>query len=514
MISTTFPWTAAATALELPWTSEALPANTTCPLCHGDHLRVYADRTGDNWCYCVDCAWAGSLLELASKVWQIPVEAAATRLAQAGAAPVRSPDEVAKLLRTGIAGARSRFAALWERARGQLPTRDSNCLMVLRDLRLLTTGADHKSAFHPIQMIGSTGTRELTEVLGITKRTCFTAFGSMRDRPLVLMPYWDAPGRLCGFALRGRFGKTVRTLGDHPNDEAGLAMLPAALAPRNPFGQYVFAMEDPWVALRLHVRHVHTSTRPLPLISWRSDSRGRTRMAWQSLERRVPVVWHWQMTARALQQAILCDGHLGLAGPVTINATEIRNYLRIVPPRDVLNRVLRASAPWPDALAKWMDAVEDGAVTQLLIDLERIGFDRWSIADRLAGKHYARWQSLILPELEQRKISLGGRWLIMECPTGWYIVHNDGPQLLSEVIIRIDTIYRKDGVPHYKGRLLYKGNTVPFDTAVEAIENSPRNWARLKIVAATNERPYISGSWATRLLDMAIKFQAPNVEPC
>jgi hypothetical protein len=101
-------------------TNAALPASVTCPLCTQAGLEVYADEVlGGQWFHCSGCRFAGDAIELASKVWETPIEATIATLAAAGADVAESLETVQAYLRDHV-DYRRRLNVFWSDAQQTL----------------------------------------------------------------------------------------------------------------------------------------------------------------------------------------------------------------------------------------------------------------------------------------------------------------------------------------------------------------------------------------------------------
>jgi hypothetical protein len=142
--------------------------------------------------------------------------------------------------------------------------------MLQRHFGVLSSAEDWKSRTG--RFIGSANRKETDAVLEPTRTANWDAVKTKRSGScpsrnftgkkwddLLVIPYWDLPGRICAFLFIGRDGKMHQDVKYksliHGSDEAGLAMLPALMDGRHShFGHTKFIMCDLDVAIRFHAR--------------------------------------------------------------------------------------------------------------------------------------------------------------------------------------------------------------------------------------------------------------------
>jgi hypothetical protein len=392
---------ALAEQLGLPYDGPALPSRTRCPLCQGQRLTIYDDAVAEgNWFCCADCRAAGDMIELAGACWRLPPDVALAKLKHAGfplAAAAVQAESVASYLQYHV-DYRRRLQQLWEDAQGNLAQSPSATLSRLgnryhlpRDLtperwrdgpgRLVgaATVARIEAAFVP-------GALQPGDRPGMYNRVGDRIFEGKGWDAVLLIPYYDLPGRISGFQFLGRAGArpadqvfhvAERRQGQgqkrHPF-EAGLAWLPRLC--QDCQERDFVAINDPWLALQIQVRHFGTSLIPLPLTVWQDSPSGRTtRNSWQLLQNRRVVIWSWKLDHRAVYQAIQSDGDIAVAGPDEPTISSLNDYVRHLSPADLMRRLVRRARPWREALGEWAQKVHPGTIEDLLFNLESYGVD-------------------------------------------------------------------------------------------------------------------------------------------
>jgi len=290
---------------------------------------------------------------------------------------------------------------------------------------------------------------------------------------VLLTPFYDLPGRVAGFMFLGRRGVNPADQVFHALErrqgqgqkyrpyEAGLAWLPQ-LCRDSPDREFL-AISDPWLALRLQLRHFQGFSTPLPLTVWHDGPAGRTsRQAWQILEGRRVVIWSWQLDHRAVYQAIQANADIALAGPEEPTARSLAHYARQHIPIDLVRRILSRARPWREALGRWARDASEGAIEELLLNLESYGVDVADLCRSSPALRCGKWcQPSRLPE---KVVLLDGRRFI-ERSDGWYHCTKDHKFLkIVDGVIRVERVEATENPQGqiYHGKVLFRGELIPF----------------------------------------------------
>lgn len=521
-------WTAVLGVLNVPVAGRALPARTTCPLCRGGRLTVYEDTiSGGAWHYCFDCYSAGDMIELASAAWGLSPQAALAKMSSLGVglpAEQLEPAAVAKYV-ARHPQTRNRMRDLWRRCMEHLATAKSAELTRLKQrLRIDTHLSPERWRQGPGNLVGGLHSNLVAEAFAVDKKRTFRGRGWGE---VLAVPYHDLPERICAFLLVGRGGGPKDMVfrvpggpGSRPaapdRPEAGLAGLWSIDASRSNYGPHVFAVDDAFFAARLQVRHFATSTRPLPLIAWYDGPRALTRNAWGCLDRHAPVFWGWDMTAALLSQAMRADGLVA----ITPLIAGVDDYVRKDDPADLLRKALKRARPWKEALKDWIDGAPDAAVEEVLAGLRAMGHDPEALVPVAP-----RVGELLCVPASPPSVRLG-TWTVMEQNGQWWGFHSSDRQkvCIMNARLRIDGVLVKNcetfsgrtklhDIPHYRGRLLYEGDEIPFEVPMKALDNNPTLHLPGILARAKGKVLYIASGWAKRLIQVAKLFQIPDGEP-
>lgn len=469
--------------------------------------------TSGQWHYCFDCHSSGDLIELAARAWDLSPQGAIRKLARLG---FNIPEEQltdAELTRyvKDHPQRRRRWAAFWVEAQKRLVDRPTADLSKLRSKFKLNSPINRDRWLSgPGKLIGAASTKLIRELTGQTSGGYQWPFKGRNWGDLLTIPYYSAPERLVGYLCIGREGSrgdrvmiSVRGMvGSHI--EAGLAGLHTVAESKTTFGQYAFAFDDPILAIRLQVRHAASSLTPLPLVSWYDALPYRTETSWESLLNRCIVFWAWKLTPQIVMQAASCDGHISVMPIEDVKQRTIDHYVRSGTPRDLLNKALKRSRPWRDAVIEWAKKQSPGAVEELMLGLDARGMDTQPLMVQIAE---AVENAVLLPERRSIAWTKGSR--IVDRENGWYHVTKQGKWILiAEARMRIDKIIGNT----YYGHVLFKGQEIPFKHSADAMRYPYDVMRRACIHAGLGYPKSRVMAKSYNLVEIAVRFQEPVVE--
>jgi len=344
-------WREVLRTLDIDPPESALPVIVKCPLCHEDELKICPDELlSGQWLYCSGCRFSGDLIEVCVKCWSVTPSIALRRLAIRG---VRVPERIMQpaalesYLRDHI-HYQERVNRFWEGARKRRCEEYSDSLCRLdqtigiypshRAEGLLTLSSRFVGAatvqqvedmFHPGSnaarpRLNRNGRRSERRGSGAGGRRLFKGEGW--DELLVLA-FFDLPGRICGFLFIGRnadpgsgdfiYKSINRGASNKPIKEAGVAMLEAMPeTPHRIFGDVAFLLSDPLTALRLQARSLQSEQRLLPVAVIWSDARHRTKLSKNLLGGRRPIVWAPRSDDQLLVDVSRVDGLVSIGDPL------------------------------------------------------------------------------------------------------------------------------------------------------------------------------------------------------
>jgi hypothetical protein len=348
--------------------ASALPARVSCPICRTGRLTIFPDGAQAVWCHCSACQFAGDVLQLMVKAWNLKLPQAVDRLAASG---VVIPDEV----RQGQAWDDYERRVLWRQQVEEFWRTSKPYLWQeyeAPDISLLLQTLKIHSKRAVIAWPESVGSlfgaanRLQVESLFHPESTAYrqengrSGHGAGRNRlfrgpgwrNILVMPFYDMPGRICGFLFAGRNANAAagdifyRAVDCQSNgqriQEAGLAMLPLAMTSQQP-NDTIYVMREPFVALQLQVRAYRQGEMPLPIVASYEDGRHATQDVWSILRPRPLVFCAEGIDGAFIRQARHADRNISmLYAPNQFGAPQM--------PSQVLKACRKRAVSWRDAL--------------------------------------------------------------------------------------------------------------------------------------------------------------------
>ena len=511
-------WSLICEVLGISLPNDALPVCVRCPLCGEPHLRLYQNSTSDDrWGHCFACKWSGDPFELAAAHWQLSPGAAIRMLTKRGIHINESyltPEAIHEYLRA-MPLRRIQIHEFWRQCRENLVNTRSEKILQLRSHFRLVAQCDIETWNKgPGKMLGSGCALEVQSFFYNNSRQRRTRFLFQGPgwRDVLITPSFTAPGQVCGFHYLGREGRPIDkcfgsawplSKGSGKKQEAGLAGLHSAEEAQL-FRGLLFAMDDPWLMLRLQFRHFQSSSYPLPLVAWWDQDKYRTQDAWKSMADRQVVMLCRKLTPAVVYQAYLCDARLWLF-PLRVHNQTMEHWYRDFQPPDLLKRAWKESLPWRELLTTWLPSQHPSFSDELFLGLEHYPLD----VAALARECNLFAIEDILGTVKAREVRLG-RTVYVERAGGWYRRTKEGKEVLvSSVIVRVEQIISGGkGRPRYRGRLLIGQESVRFDVAAFDFEHNSKQIVLKLCVANGLGRPKVEH---IPVLDLALAFWQPEV---
>ena len=518
------PWHELAAVLGLPLNSQALPAETDCPLCQGSRLSIYHcnTRAGD-WHYCFDCQHSGDLIELAAAAWGCNLPEAVSRLAYEGInIPVESltEPEVSRYIELHI-GKHHRINQLWEKAQKYLLGGRSPVLRKLRTKLVLTDSLpaerqkihiplclggvkapDIRKAAFPGQVKPSDGGERIYTGTGWTD--------------VLMIPFYLTPKQVSGFCCIGREGRRedrfmwfpmATALGVKKRErEAGLAGLQWLPENRD---NYVIALSDPILMTRIQIKNYHTAMQSLPLVAWYTGEQGHT-ANWSTLHGKRLIFWATQPSPELLVHCCNTEGELVFLGPS--DKKLMSKWLRKNPPRDLVNRLVEKAQPWKEALQSWARKQIAQKVARLLNRLDP------KVKNVLSSEFPN--DAIFAPGVNLRQVSVPP-YTFMEKGEKWYVIQpstkkKEVPYLNAR--LKIHKIVLRKNNPEWIGELYPpRRDPIPFRIALNDIQNDNSIGEPASFVGAIRKRAREAGfelkfrAGYTRLESVAVAFDSPEI---
>lgn len=525
------PWGQCLKALGIAVQSQVLPQQIKCPLCRSKRMTIYQDNTcGGSWHYCWSCKTAGDMIQLASKAWKIGIQSTVIKLHKLGC-PI--PQE--KLLAEAIDGyvkrhidGRKKLADFWEESRKDLYQNHDADLQTLRyKLGIRCDISRERWIDGPSHLLGSSdkGTVEVLfapNAAWLGGRTqgripinpsATRIFRGRRWNKVLVMPFYDLPGRISGFMFMGRDGKPEDFAWKRPNvspkhKEIGLGMMTTVWEGEQKYGNIVFALQDPLVALQLQMKQFRENGRPLPIVTWMNTATQRTNHAWHSLHDKKIVFWAPSLDANTVTKAIQTDSWISTAGPA--NQT-LRKYIDHTFHDGLTRRITKAAKRWSGAVAKSLEKMENHEIEDLFLQLHLTEPQIDRVLDNCNQDTAERTRLLLNESVRQRAVIMKGKEVI-EKDTGWWTCIHGKEELISDAILKIEqVIYQpRSGKTYYRGNIFYYGDLVPFCALKETVETETGKWMQKQLLVARKGLMRFRSSWGRDLVELAQDFHKPE----
>ncbi|NQV22853.1 MAG: hypothetical protein HQ518_00675, partial [Rhodopirellula sp.] len=415
------PWTQLLPHLGLTHESTSLPALADCPLCKDGKLRVYRDfLLNSEWLYCHSCRFAGDTIEFAAAVWNVEVVEAVARLRHEEVLPHDTSEESIDLYLDQIIGLRVRLRE-FEKNSIERMARDKTggLYSLLRKFSIerfvgtprwqeqgakLVWGASCREVedlFYP----GSYEVRDRSNRNGKSSERRGSGPGERRLfkgegwNDVLVVPYYDLPGRVCSLLIIGREAKPENddvlfkplNIGGNRRDirESGVSSLLNLVGkPHKDFGDTLFVIADPFLALWLQLRHLRDHSAPLPIVGSVLDERFSPEHVFDQLPARRIIFWGPKRDHRLFRQAVAAGGDVS---PLSITTRQLLRQTGGMPSKIWLHELAKNAVPWPDALADELTSLDDLDVQNLLsglkltpAELERIPWhDDFDVGSRI-----------------------------------------------------------------------------------------------------------------------------------
>lgn len=513
-----------AKALHLPLRARALPARTRCPLCGAEErLLLYQDSiSGGQWYSCDRCKSHGDMIELAATAWGVDPDIALQRLG--GVAHLDPACFDRKQIKTYVeshAGYRRRVEQLWRKAQAYGAKRNSRVIRSLQQMHCFPfRGSQERWDKGPKELIGALPYNEVDRCLmpklkRVNKSGDRTFKGDGWTTVLVV-PFYDMPGRICMFAFLGRGGNPVKdlvyrsinlTVSRRQTADGGLAGLPTIdkWDPSKP----VIAVDDWLLMLQVQMRAYSSINYAMPMVAWHEDEKRRTRAAWQSLHDREIVFWGMDVTPGMVRQAVEVDGQLAIMGPENQSQSAVRSYLRHYPGVRLHTAVCRQGVAWHKSLAAWMKRTPDKKVSRLLADLEETGEDVSYILRRCGQAN----RSLVMPA--ERLAVCVNRKTILERSGMWFFETKPGKpvEILSDATFRILHTIKDQATDrlYYNGYITYKDQQIPFLEPAESMDKAPLQRIRDILIDQDLGDLRFQRNWSKFATEIAMELHPPTL---
>lgn len=420
-----------------------MPAVTACPACQLRQLYVYRDAIfGGEWLHCRNCDYHGDIVEVAAHTWKLDVWHAAVKLAGFPQVVVPGSDPMNRLQGyLQLVERRKQVDKFWETSReqlGQLEDGDLREILTKHSvMRSLTAGDWHRTG---ARLVGVASREQIEQAFKHRQHHRYNVLKGPGWKYLMTLPFYDLPGRLCGFLFVGREGKPAdhvyhKIYAGHP--DAGIGLLPAILGKVSPdFSGHVYHFTDTRLGLRLQMRWLRSSETFLPVVLTRPETKGTT---WEAMAPRQHVLCTPKMTSDIIRQARTVKGRVNVSHPGHDD-----EYTRS--PAYWLKRNNREAKPWRTKLEQQLRQISAEQCNTVLTDL---GLSREELVEFIRTCDPQLRQKLNKTMIEQqsfRQVQFRS-YTVTESSQGWAV---KGVPICNG-IVHLDQILRHDDKRYYRG---------------------------------------------------------------
>jgi ribosomal protein S17E len=375
-------------------------------------------------------------------------------------------------------------------------------------------GACHHKEFVRLFQPGRFGDKKK---LALRPNSAWQAGGSYRLfkghswKGIIVLPFYDMPGRVCGFFCVGRQGEqddiTFRPIHKHKDTnppEAGLFMYDA-IRETDP-AVYVFM--DPMVAVKQQVRWLSSHDSPLPIVGCYSKGLVRPRQVWENLPKRDYIFWNTQVTPELIDAARRVDGRIVIAAG---GSTPLARYFRSKPPQAWLKQFSKTAKPWQQVLADYLINAPLPEAETMIIDMEMTPSEQDLFLDQYAPALRERFETAKKPLA--RRVQIAGK-TVKETLDGWYTEakKRDGDHEICNAILRIEKVVHQpiNGKTYYQGHVRYKGEDIPFVDDMLVVEKNPLQWMKDFLLKEGKGLLRYDKSWGSKALMLSQHFNDPE----
>lgn len=513
-------WEMTLSLLGVPPERNLLPHRNRCPLCQ-QLLTVYPDLFRGVWLNCDGCGYNGELLELCMRVWGLDAQATLAKLHLNGVIvpePVKHPKHFEFYERHYLPYRKS-VQGLWQR-NSQAQFQNNSEIVALHEQLALHSENRADRWFNELGKYVGTGHHMdwiNTIHSGFENKKYFFKGHNWKD--VVVIPAFDIPGRVCGVWFIGREGRPEDTVfirvqqcpgkwGSNciPAEmESGLAFMGAAEKIHPTYGNTVFVVTDPFLALRLHGQNFRDNSTPLPVVLTYEGNEGAPHKVWGYLPEKDYVFWSATPTREVFSQAREANGRV-LIEPV--------DELDLARPNAWLAGLVRKAKPWRETLGKLTEQLEDNQIEDILLYLDLSHRDVWNeFAQHLPKASLPRVEALMNRKWPIRTVSYG-KYRIQERKEGWLIEQTG--ELVSDAVVHFTKAVRVMGAPYaigtqYRGYVEWKGKRAKVRGATTTFRHKFTTIVERALINAHLGPPQFAPGWSSKLLDLALKFSQPKL---
>jgi len=532
------PWYRLLPLLNIHCDGNQLPITVECPLCNGHNLSIYQDNIlhGTRH-YCSDCDSSGGMLELAATAWKLNLQETILRLENNG---VNFPADAATAevldnYKKTIVDPQTRAHKLKSDSSFTM-SRGLDIKVVQNKLGLNTTLSQAVWRERMGKFIGSvdfvratqTYTPAVTDRRG-AKTTAGCIFKGKNWSNVLVVPFQDMPGRICGFLFVGRqaeiedviYKPVHATIHNNryaspttQNIESGLCMyevLQMQTSFSHIFRNNIFVTVNPFDALKLQNRHMRDSALPLPVVGsyhgiYRTQKRENkynvaSLNVWDANRHKKFIFWGKRIKAAVFNMASRANGR------VCIMPKSADLFWRTSD--NLLLTVQHKALPWMLALEESINSLDNVELHDFVSQLNLTAPTQQEFIDTCGAKT----REIFLRAKETptiQKVFVNNREVSANS-SGWWDAKT-GAHIANARLKITDILYAEmDDVIFYKGVILFNKEELPFCCAAKIIEKNPFMWMRQKLITEKKFVLIYAYAWVRHAIEVAFHFHKPIV---
>ncbi len=478
---------------------------------------------GGEWAYCKACKFAGDMITLSSCAWKLDIHTTLTRLIEQGVLviPGHKKDPHHSYI-NNYYDPLLRLRTLWKECQNKhIHPETAGMRMLQRRLGVDDVSADWNERAG--QFIGSANKVLIESVIQhgkyknwVENRHKFKCgfqtniFHGRKWKELLVVPFWDMPGRMSAFMIIGREADKTndymyKSLIQEVSD-GGVAMLPAIMNGKHQyFDNKKFILLDLDIAVRLHARYSKEHSQPLPLAVAYDDGRYVTRDIWKLFNGSNLIFWGTDLV-KTIKQAKLAKG---LVSVMPLTDVQLSNQLRHLDPQQLLRRMEAAAVPWAIALQDYMDNSGDDLVEDVLTQLDLHGRDLALFIEGCCQSLRNRLRGITENKKFDTQLRFESHW-IHQRTDGLYLAKTD--ECISNALVRVEQIITTlDDKNRYRGIIRFNEKEYPFTERTNVLEKGLLSWVqaylRDKCHAGISE---YYPNWNRKALQISLKLHPPQ----
>lgn len=331
---------------------------------------------------------------------------------------------------------------------------------------------------------------------------------------VLVIPFYDLPGRLAGFTFVGRQMR-------YPEDfvhkslwhrnvsyESSITMLPSVYSQEHPqFGNAVFVVDDVLTALRLQLRRMKTSSIPLPVVATYLNDKEVTSpfLSWMAPE--ALIYWSLRGDPRMIGRAQAVGARVST---YQVTEAEMSINIRSYEPLELLSFVKQRSVTWEEAVERVVATQTTDAIEETFLTINLPGPTLRQFIDTRADPLRKRLQTIYRKRPDTKSVNVGSL-VVFEQRGCWYISRPSGTCRISDAIVRIETVLQTaKNKQYYSGIIRFNDEDIPFTAPAEPIDENLFTWARHFLLSQGKGMMQFVRGYGPQGAAIAVAFHKPR----